>query len=37
MTTHWLPISPSYSRMGVNARIFGKTVTGVLPIRKSTP
>ena len=36
-TTHWSPVDPTYTRMGVNARMFGKDVFQPIPQRKGMP
>jgi len=37
MTTHWSAIDPSYTRMGLNGRVFGRDVFQRIPIRKGMP
>ncbi|EJN01720.1 GFA family protein [Phyllobacterium sp. YR531] len=33
-TTHWAPVDPTYNRMAVNARVFGKAIFQKIPQRK---
>jgi len=33
-TTHWLPIDPSYGRMGVNARLMDPAIVAAARIRR---
>jgi len=37
MTTHWSAVDPSYKRMGINARVFGRDVFQPIPQRRSYP
>ena len=37
ITTHWSAVDPSYKRMGINARVFGRDVFQPIPQRKGYP
>jgi hypothetical protein len=36
-TTHWMPIDRNYDRMGLNARVLGKSVIQSTPVRRGEP